>query len=90
MTIAAVSLLAAAVWIGSLYLRPFGRCPRCHGRGIVRKGKRRVIVCPSCKGLRRAQRFGSRTVHRLARQIRAEAARTRQQRATSASREDPS
>jgi len=78
MTVAAVILLAAAVWIGSLYLRPFGRCPRCHGQGHVR----------TCKGLRRAQRLGSRTVHRLARSIRAEAERTRQQRATSASRED--
>jgi len=90
MTVAAVLLLAAAVWVGSLYLRPFGRCPRCHGHGTIRKGQRRVIVCPRCKGQRRAQRLGSRTVHRLARQIRAEAERTRRQCAASASREDPS
>jgi hypothetical protein len=87
MTIAAVILLAAAVWVGSLYARPFGRCPHCHGQGVIRRG-RHVIVCPRCHGLRRAQRFGSRTVHRLARNIRAEAARTRAERAASASRED--
>jgi hypothetical protein len=82
-----VILLAAAAWIGSLYLRPFGRCPRCHGRGTARKG-RRVAVCPSCHGRKRAQRLGSRAVHRLARAVRAEVGRTRQERAGRASRED--
>jgi len=75
-----VILLGAAVWIAFLYASPFGRCPRCHGRGVTRKG-RRVIVCPSCHGRKRAQRPGSRTVHRLARTVRAEAARTRAERA---------
>ena len=88
MTHALVILAAAAAWIGSLYVRPFGRCPRCLGRGTVRRGKRRVIVCPSCHGRKRAQRLGSRTVHRLARRVRAEAARTRAERAASARRED--
>jgi hypothetical protein len=88
MTVAAVLLLAAAVWAGSLYLRPFGRCPRCHGRGTIRKG-RRVIVCPRCGGQRRAQRFGSRTVHRLARQLRAEITRTRTERAQRAREDQP-
>ena len=87
MTVAAVILPAAAVWVGSLYLRPFGRCPRCHGAVTIRRG-RRVVICPRCRGRRRAQRFGSRTVHRLARSLRAEAARTRHERAERASRED--
>jgi hypothetical protein len=88
MTAAAVILLAAAVWVGSLYLRPFSRCPRCHGTGVTRRGQRRVIVCPRCRGLKRAQRPGSRTVHRLARTLRAEATRTRRERAQRASKED--
>ena len=88
MTTAAVILAAAAVWAGSLYLRPFGRCPRCMGAGTVRRGKHRVVVCPRCHGQRRAQRPGSRTVHRLARSVRREAARTCQERAERASRED--
>jgi hypothetical protein len=87
MTHALVILLAAAAWIGFLYVSPFGACLRCRGRGTVRKG-RRVAVCPSCHGRKRAQRLGSRTVHRLARRVRAEVARTRQERAERASRED--
>jgi DnaJ-class molecular chaperone len=62
-------LAALACWVGSLYLRPFGRCPKCKGRGNIQRGKRRP-VCPRCKGRRRVQRTGSRTVHRLARRIR--------------------
>jgi hypothetical protein len=88
MTIAAVIVLALAAWVGSLYLRPFGRCWSCHGQGTIRRGRRRVAVCPACHGLKRAQRFGSRTVHRLARQLRAEIARTRLERAQRADRED--
>jgi cytochrome c553 len=84
MTTTAVIVLAAAAWIGFLYVSPFGACPRCHGRGTVRKA-RRVIVCPFCHGRKRAQRPGSRTVHRLARTVRREIARTRAERA---SRED--
>ena len=63
-------IAAAAVWAGSLYLHPFGRCHKCKGNGHIRRGKRRVKVCPRCKGLRRVQRHGSLTVHRLARKIR--------------------
>jgi cytochrome c553 len=85
MTHALVILAAAASWIAFLYVSPFGACLRCHGRGTVRKGRRRVIVCPSCHGRKRAQRLGSRTVHRLARRVRAEVTRTRAERA---SRED--
>jgi DnaJ-class molecular chaperone len=65
--LAAIAVLA--VWLGSLYWRPFGRCPKCKGRGNIQRGKRRP-VCPRCKGLRRVQRTGSRTIHRLAFRIR--------------------
>jgi Ribonuclease G/E len=61
---------ALAVWAGSLYLRPFGRCPRCRGKGHVKRGPRRRPACPRCKGRRRVQRTGSRTIHRAARKIR--------------------
>jgi DnaJ-class molecular chaperone len=60
---------ALAVWIGSLYVAPFGRCPRCHGAGNIQRGNRRP-VCPRCKGRKRIQRTGSRTVHQLARRVR--------------------
>ena len=62
-------IAAAAIWAGRLYLFPFGRCPKCKGRGNIRRGRRRP-VCPRCKGKRRIQRTGSRTVHRAARRIR--------------------
>jgi len=55
--------------VGFLYLAPFGRCPKCKGRGNIQRGRRRP-VCPRCKGKRRIQRTGSRTVHRLAFKIR--------------------
>jgi DnaJ-class molecular chaperone len=72
------AVAALAVWLGSLYWRPFGPCPKCNGTGTIkriRKGKRgkqrvAVKVCPRCKGRRRVQRPGSRTVHRAARRIR--------------------
>jgi DnaJ-class molecular chaperone len=63
-------IAAVALWVGWLYLAPFGRCPKCQGTGHVQAGKRRVKVCPRCNGRRRVQRRGSRTVHRLAFKIR--------------------
>jgi DnaJ-class molecular chaperone len=66
----ALAVIAAlAIWAGSLYLAPFGRCPKCKGTGHIKRGRRRP-VCPRCKGHRRIQRPGSRTIHRLARRIR--------------------
>jgi DnaJ-class molecular chaperone len=62
-------IAALAIWAGSLYLGPFGRCPKCKGRGNVQRGRRR-LVCPTCKGRKRVQRHGSRTVHRIAFKIR--------------------
>jgi DnaJ-class molecular chaperone len=59
-----------AIWAGSLYLRPFGRCGKCHGTGHIKRGPRRRPVCPRCKGRRRVQRFGSRTIHRAVFRIR--------------------
>ena len=63
-------IAALAVWVGFLYLSPFGRCPNCKGTGHIKRGPRRRPVCPRCKGRRRVQRRGSRTVHRLAFKIR--------------------
>jgi DnaJ-class molecular chaperone len=63
-------ILGAAVWVGFLYVAPFGRCPKCQGTGHIKSGMRRVKVCPRCKGRRRVQRRGSRTIHRLAFKIR--------------------
>jgi hypothetical protein len=57
---------ALAEWVGLLYLSPFGRCGKCADTGRIKRGKRRVKVCPRCEGRRRVQRRGSRTVHRLA------------------------
>jgi DnaJ-class molecular chaperone len=64
------AIIAAAVWAGSRYLQPFGRCHKCKGTGRIRRGKRRVKVCPRCKGHRRVQRRGSGTLHRAVFKIR--------------------
>ena len=69
-TLILAALAAAALWLGSLYVHPFGRCRKCKGKGHIRRGPRRVKVCPRCKGLRRVQRHGSRTLHRLIFKIR--------------------
>jgi hypothetical protein len=71
-TLILAAIVALAVWAGSLYVHPFGRCPKCVGRGTVerRTGKRVTVkVCPRCDGRRRIQRTGSRTVHQLARRV---------------------
>jgi hypothetical protein len=61
---------AAAVWVLSLIFKPFGRCLPCRGRGnIRRKGSRRAPKCRWCGGCGRRQRLGSRTVHRIRRQV---------------------
>jgi DnaJ-class molecular chaperone len=62
-------LAVVALRAGFLYLRPFGPCPKCKGRGNIQRGRRRP-VCPRCQGRRRIQRTGSRAVHRLVRKIR--------------------
>jgi hypothetical protein len=70
MSTALLVIAALALWIGLLYLSPFSRCGKCEGAGTVKTGPRRVKVCPRCKGRRRVQRFGSRTVHRAVFKIR--------------------
>jgi len=59
----------AALSVLSLLVRPFGKCWRCRGKGNIRKGRRRAPKCWACKGLRRRQRLGSKTVHRVRRQV---------------------
>ena len=76
-----IAFAIAAAWVASLYVKPFGRCWLCGGKGnLHRKGSRRAPVCPLCKGMRRRQRTGSRTVHRVVRMVRAELARSRKER----------
>lgn len=73
-----IAFAIAVAWLGSLYVKPFGKCWRCGGKGnLHRKGSRRAPACPRCKGRKRGQRLGSRTVHRTVRMVRAELARTR-------------
>ena len=31
-------IAAAAMWLGSLYVHPFGRCHKCKGKGHIRRG----------------------------------------------------
>jgi hypothetical protein len=38
-------ITCAAVWVGFLYVAPFGRCGKCKGTGHIKRGKRRVKVC---------------------------------------------
>lgn len=85
MTIALVVLVVIAVWVLSLYLKPFGPCHRCHGQGRIMRGSKqrpRPVRCARCHGVKRRQRRGSRTVHQLARRIRRERDRQRKLRAT--------
>ncbi len=60
---------ALALALARLYLAPFSPCPRCHGTSNIAGGRRRP-VCSRCKGRRRVQRTGSRTLHRIVRQVR--------------------
>ncbi len=45
-TLVLAVIAALAVWVGSLYLRPFGRCAKCKGTGHIKRGARRRPVCP--------------------------------------------
>jgi hypothetical protein len=80
------------VWVLSLYVHPFGKCPRCRGRRVVMrsssgKRRRRPKRCWLCKGAGRRQRPGSKTVHRTIRRIRRELHRQRTARQHTASEE---
>jgi DnaJ-class molecular chaperone len=91
MTITLIALLALALWVLSLYVRPFGPCPRCHGKRTVMRGsqrKTRAVTCTRCKGAGRRQRPGSRLVHSLARRVRAYRCRQHRERTATAKPEE--
>ena len=70
MTAVLIAFGIAVLWVGSLLVHPFGKCLLCRGKGnLRRKRSRRAPKCPLCKGLKRRQRLGSRTVHRIRRQV---------------------
>lgn len=88
-----IAFAVLAAWLLSLYLHPFGACPRCHGKRVLIKGsgrKTRARHCPACKAVGRRQRPGSRTLHRTVRRISRELGRQRKARqaAAAASQED--
>jgi hypothetical protein len=43
-----ITFAAFALWTASLYVRPFGRCLLCRGRGNL-QGRRRAPVCSLCR-----------------------------------------
>ena len=44
-----IILGAAALWVASLIVHPFGRCWLCRGEGNLRRtGSRRAPKCPLC------------------------------------------
>lgn len=87
-----IAFTIAAAWLLSLWVHPFGKCPRCRGRRSVIKGSKkrpRPVRCRVCKGVGRRQRVGSRAVHRTVRRVRRELDRQRKARqAATASPED--
>lgn len=57
-------------WVLSLVVKPFGKCWLCRGKRVrVVRGRRKGRTCWACKGVGRRQRLGSRTVHRIRRQV---------------------
>jgi hypothetical protein len=70
MTMFLILFAAAVLWAGSLIVHPFGRCWLCRGKGnLRRKRSRRAPKCLLCKGMKRRQRLGSRTAHKVRRQV---------------------
>lgn len=63
MTVFLILSGVAAFWLLSLLVHPFGRCWLCLG------SRRRARKCRACQGYGRRQRTGSRTVHRIRRQV---------------------
>jgi hypothetical protein len=69
-----IAFAIVAAWLLSVWVKPFGRCWRCHGKRVVMKGgskpkrpasgKRKPkpakpVTCRVCKGVGRRQRTGS-------------------------------
>jgi hypothetical protein len=62
------ALTVTGLWLLSLLVHPFGKCPLCRGKRVrVSKRRRKARKCWVCKGKGRRQRPGSRTVHRVRR-----------------------
>jgi hypothetical protein len=60
-----ISLAAAVVNVGSLYLWPLGPCLKCKGTGRNQgSNRKRFGECRRCNGTGRRQRTGARLVHR--------------------------
>ena len=56
--------LPILIYIGSLWVNPWVKCPRCQGR-VTEKGllfKYAFHACPRCKGTGRQVRFGRRFI----------------------------
>jgi hypothetical protein len=69
---------AAIVRVVQLYRFPFRKCGRCKGTGVNRGSTgKRFGVCKACGGSRRAQRFGSQTLHKAIQSARSEWQRER-------------
>lgn len=60
-----------------MYVHPFKKCGRCGGKGVNRGSGKRFGLCKACGGTRRAQRFGSQTLHRAIQSARSEWQRER-------------
>ena len=74
-----IGIAIVALWLLSLWVHPFGRCPRCKGKRMVLKGserKPRSVQCRKCKGVGRL-RPGSGLLHRTVRRVRRERDRQR-------------
>jgi hypothetical protein len=94
-----IGFTVLVLWVLSLWVHPFEKCPRCRGRRFVMRGskrpanrgqraRRKPIKCRVCKGIGRRQRPGSRTLHRTIRKIRRELDRQRRARQTAVSEGD--
>ena len=59
----------AAAWVLSLLVQPFGRCRLCRGGRVRSQGPRRPASAGCARAHGRRQRPGSRTVHRIRRQV---------------------
>ena len=65
-----IGCAVALAWVISLYLWPFAPCRRCSGKGTnAGSNRKRFGDCKGCGGTRRRQRPGSKTVHRVVRDM---------------------